>query len=60
MIAQFENGENREHDIKSSLQFLKNLYQEITLGSNIKDLQDPLILNKLRQTIEFLEKILST
>lgn len=53
-------NENREHDIKSSLQFLKNLYQEIKLGTNIEELQDPLVLQKLCSTIEFFEKILST
>lgn len=48
------------HDIKESIRFLENLYNEILIADNIKKLQDPNVLKKFRQTIEFLQNILST
>ena len=48
------------HDIKSALRFLENLYEEILVSQNIQELRDQTILKKFKQTIEFLEKTLST
>jgi len=53
-------NKQKTHDIKASLRFLENLYEELSLCQNINDLQHPLVMQKFRQTIDFLEKTLST
>lgn len=48
------------HDVNAAISFLKNLHEEILIGTNIEELQNPQILKKFEETIEFLQKILST
>lgn len=46
----------RAHDIQASIRFLENLHSEISLATNIKDINDPVILKKFSEIIEIIKK----
>ncbi len=47
--------ESRSHKIQSSLRFLRNLHEEISLAEKLSDIQDEAILNKLKEITQNLE-----
>jgi len=48
--------QKKQHDILAALRFLENLKTEISIATNIEDINDPAILNKLNEVILFLKK----
>jgi uncharacterized protein YeeX (DUF496 family) len=46
----------RIHDIHASIRFLENLHTEISVATDLSDIQDPAILKKFHEIIRFLKK----
>lgn len=46
----------RIHDLHASIRFLENLHTEISLATNLADVQDPIILKKFQEIIKILKK----
>jgi CHAD domain-containing protein len=44
------------HDLRASIRFLENLYKEISIATNLTDLQDPIVLKKFDEIIKILKK----
>ena len=49
-------NQKKQHDILAALRFLENLKTDISIAKNIEDINDPAILNKLNEVIQFFEK----
>ncbi|WP_397600727.1 hypothetical protein [Silvanigrella sp.] len=49
-------NQKKHHDILAALRFLENLKTEIYIATNIEEINDPVILNKFNEVIQFLKK----
>lgn len=46
----------KKHDLKAALRFLELLYDEIRIAQRLEDIQDPLILKKLKEHLTILKE----
>ncbi len=54
-LKNINNKKKRNHDINASIRFLENLRTEISLTTNLADIQDPFVLKKFDEVIKILK-----